>query len=153
MNPFTATSSPPNASTARRPLTSTELDTIRGQIHGDAPGPHESVKAVVTAVFDALLTGHGRTYRDHHDDALFDRGSYAIPFSQWTAIVTTVTDRSCAWGAAASAGMDLAALLPASYDDPAVPTPLLKPIDNNPTWYAWTSAATPPPPSPPASST
>ena len=129
MNPwFTPTSTAPQV---RRPLTSTELDRIRERIHGDAAGPHELVEAVVTAVFDALLTGRGQAYRDQ-DDALFDRGSYAIPVSQWTAIVTAVTDRAYTWGAAASAGMDLAALLPAGYDDPAVPTPLFKPIDDNP---------------------
>ena len=133
MNPwFTPTSPPPKVSAVRRALTNTELDTIREQIHGDAAGPHELVEAVVTAVFDALLAGQGRTFRDHHDDALFDRSSYAIPVSQWTAIVTTVTDRAYMWGAAASTGMDLAALLPGSYDDPTVPTPVLKPIDDNP---------------------
>ncbi|MEV4708199.1 hypothetical protein [Actinoplanes sp. NPDC049316] len=116
----------------RRPLTRSELDAIREQIHGDALGPQELVTAVVTAVFDALLTGQARTYRDVRDDALFDRDNYAIPASQWTAIVTTVTDRAYTWGAATSTGMDLAALLPTSYDDPAVPTPLLKPIDDNP---------------------
>ncbi len=133
MNPWFTPTSPPTATPAvRRPLTSTELDTICEQIHGDAPGPHKLVDAVVTAVFDALLTGRGRTYRDHHDDALFNRDNYAIPVSQWTAIVTTVTDRAYTWGAATSTGMDLAALLPASYDDPAVPTPILKPRGNRP---------------------
>jgi hypothetical protein len=133
MNPWFTPTSPPPAAAVRRPLTSTELDTIRAQIHSDAAGPHELVDAVVTAVFDALLTGQDRTYRDHRDDdVLFDRDSYAIPVSQWTAIVTTVTDRAYTWGAATSTGMNLAALLPASYDDPAVPTPLLKPIDGQP---------------------
>ncbi|UQU67389.1 hypothetical protein COUCH_14445 [Couchioplanes caeruleus] len=43
-----------------------------------------------------------------------------------------MTDRAYTWGAATSTGMDLAALLPSSYDDPAVPTPLLQPIGGNP---------------------
>jgi hypothetical protein len=130
MNPWFTPTSPP-VSAVRRPLTSTELDTIRQQIHSEAAGPHELVTAVVTAVFDALLADRERAHRDHQDDALFDRSLYAIPVSQWTAIVTTVTDRAYTWGAATSTGMNLAALLPDSYDDPAVPTPLLQPIDGS----------------------
>ena len=132
MNPwFTATTPTQDVSTVRRPLSPAELDTLRRQIHSDAAGPQELVTAVVTAVFDALLTDQSRTYRQHQDDALFDRSRYAIPVSQWTAIVTTVTDRAYTWGAATSTGMNLAALLPASYDDPAVPTPLLQPISGS----------------------
>ncbi|GLZ00806.1 hypothetical protein Acsp02_80580 [Actinoplanes sp. NBRC 103695] len=129
---FTATTPPSNVYTVRRPLSDTELQNVRERIHGDASGPHELVEAVVTAVFDALLSGHGRTYRDHRDDPLFDRNRYAIPISQWTAIVTTIVDRAYTWGAATSTGMNLAALLPAGYDDPAVPTPLLNPIEDQP---------------------
>lgn len=132
MNPWFTPTSPPAFTVVRRPLSASELDTVRERIHGDASGPHELVDAVVTAVFDALLTGQGVTYRDHHDDPLFDRSNYAIPVSQWTAIVTTVTDRAYTWGAATSTGMNLAALLPASYDDPTLSTPLLKPIDVQP---------------------
>ncbi|MFG1995238.1 hypothetical protein ACGFJ7_35215 [Actinoplanes sp. NPDC048988] len=133
MNPwFTPTSPPPTVTVVRRPLSDSELDIVRARIHEDAAGPYELVDAVVTAVFDALLTDQGVTYRDHRDDALFDRNNYAIPVTQWTAIVTTVTDRAYTWGAAASAGMNLAALLPASYDDPAVPTPLLTLVDTQP---------------------
>lgn len=132
MNPWFTPTSSPTVTAVRRPLSASELDTVRERIHGDAPGPYELVDAVVTAVFDALLPDQGLTYRDHRDNALFDRNSYAIPVSQWTAIVTTVTDRAYMWDAATSTGMNLAALLPASYDDPAVPTPLLNPIDTQP---------------------
>jgi hypothetical protein len=122
---------------AQRPLTETELHTIRERIHGPANNAFHLTDTVVEAVFDALLTGSGHTYREVErlGGEHFDRNRYAIPISQWTAIAMTVTDRAYEWGTAASAGMDLAALMPAGYDDPDVPTPHLAAPDERP--YIW----------------
>jgi len=116
----------------RRPLSGTELDTVRERIHAELAGPRELVDTVVAAVFTALLADLGDTYHDHEHDEAFERGRYAIPVSQWTAIAVAVTDRAHTWGAAISVGMDLAALMPSSYDDPAVETPQLGPPDGRP---------------------
>ncbi|MEU7906400.1 hypothetical protein [Actinoplanes sp. NPDC049118] len=109
----------------RRPLTDAELHDVRQHLHGDADCPRALVDAVVTTVFDALLADSGQTLRDRSPGEGFDRSRYAIPVSQWTAIVMAVTDHAYAWDAAVSTGMVLAALMPAAYDDPAVPTPHL----------------------------
>jgi hypothetical protein len=116
----------------RRSLSDTELDSVREHIHADVPGPRELVDTVVTAVFTALLADLGETYHDHERGEAFERGRYAIPVSQWTAIAVAVHDRAYTWGAAIAVGMDLAALMPGSYDDPAVATPQLGPVDGRP---------------------
>jgi hypothetical protein len=99
--------------TVRRPLTPLELAAVRDAIVADAAGPFDMVASAVAAMFAALS---GKT-----TDAEAGRDRYAIPISQWTAIAGAITDRAAAWGAGVEAGMQLAGLLPSSYDDPDTP--------------------------------
>jgi hypothetical protein len=128
---FTAPPSP-EVYRVRRALSDAELNAVRDRIHAEVTGPRELVDAVVATVFSALLADLGETYHDHEHDEEFERGWYAIPSSQWTAIALAVSDRAYTWGAAVAVGMDLAALMPGSYDDPAVTTPPLGPADGRP---------------------
>ncbi|GIF01090.1 hypothetical protein [Paractinoplanes rishiriensis] len=117
---------PPNTGVylVRRPLTDTELDTVRQALHADIADPRDLVDTVVAAVFTALLAGTGDTYADLCCDAAFERGLYAVPISQWTGICLVVTGRVAGWGASTIAvEMDFAALMPSAYDDPTVATP------------------------------
>ncbi|MFF5085432.1 hypothetical protein ACFY36_51045 [Actinoplanes sp. NPDC000266] len=124
----------------RRALTAGELGVIRDRIHADAAGPRELVDTVVAAVFTALLADLGETYDARAGDGSFERGRYAIPNSQWVVIAAAVTGRAHVWDAAVPVGMDLAALLPGSYEDPAVPAPDLQPLPQLATRPAPTTA-------------
>lgn len=113
----------------QRPLTGSELDLIRVAINSNAEGPRELVEQIITTVFAAL-----RHDRDAgvETQAGLDRGRYAIPISQWTAILGAAYDRAYAWSAAVEVGMDLANRMPGSYDDPQTPSPHLGPVDDRP---------------------
>lgn len=108
----------------RRPLTDLELLAVRDAIDDDAAGPFDMVTSAVAAVFAAL---YGETTGQQAG-----RDRYAIPVSQWTAIAGAITDRAAAWGAGVEAGMQLAGLLPAFYDDPDTPSPQLGCADRRP---------------------
>lgn len=116
----------------RRPLSGAELDTVRRCIHADVSDPGELLDSVVAAVFTLLLADVDETYADHQARPGFERGHYAIPVTQWTAISLAVIARARTWGPTTAVEMDLAALMPGAYDAPDVPTPDLGPADQRP---------------------
>ncbi|MEU4244288.1 hypothetical protein [Actinoplanes sp. NPDC026619] len=125
--PVRFTAAPSASYRVRRPLSDTEVDTVRQHLHADVPGPRELLNTVVAAVFTALLADVGDTYTDHESEPGFERGQYAIPISQWTAICLALTSRAAAWGPTTTVEMDFAALMPSAYDDPNAITPDLSP--------------------------
>ncbi|GIM98046.1 hypothetical protein [Paractinoplanes toevensis] len=125
--PVRFTAAPSASYRVRRPLSTAELDTVRQHLHADVPDPQELLNTVVAAVFTALLTDVGETYPDHEPDPRFERGLYAIPISQWTAICLALTSRAATWGPTTTVEMDFAALMPSAYDDPTATTPDLGP--------------------------
>jgi len=77
------------------------------------------LSATVGALYNALLSDTGRTIDQLPEGDRLDPRDYAIPTSQWRAILAAITNRAQAWGTAAEVGLELAlGLMPAHYDDP-----------------------------------
>jgi hypothetical protein len=116
------------SSTAQVRTTLTDHDLHR--IHAaviDAADTRQLVETTLTILYDALAGGAGT----HAGQITPQR--YAIPTSQWLAILTAVTQRAQAWGTAAPVGLELAlTLMPGHYHDPDVPAPDLNLPDYRP---------------------
>jgi hypothetical protein len=108
-------------------------------IHAAAQAAQNTGQLLATAVRALYLALRDRT--DHPLQAeppslaeLIRPGDYAIPTSQWQAILAALTGRAQAWGTAAEVGLELAlSQLPAQYDDPDIPEPDLPLPDHRPT--------------------
>ncbi|MBN1171089.1 MAG: hypothetical protein JXA67_02845 [Micromonosporaceae bacterium] len=112
----------------RRVLRPDELHRIHTMIH-DAADTRQLLVLALGVLYDALLAtpGSGPTAQPIVPDR------YALPSSQWQAILTAMTRRAEAWGTAAEIGLALATgLLPGQYDDPSVPAPDLRLPDYRP---------------------
>ncbi len=115
----------------RRALTPDELK----HIHTEITAAHNTTDLLLRAfraMFTALLSDVGATVDDLGADNKLRTGDYAIPTSQWQAIVTAITDRAEQWGTAALLTFDLIELMPASYDDPDMPAPGWQRVDRRP---------------------
>ena len=110
----------------RRVLHPDELHRIHTVIR-DAADTRQLLGTALRVLYDALSTDTESEARP------IAPGRYAIPTSQWQAILTAMTSRAQAWGTAAEVGLELALnLLPARYDDPTVPAPDLALPDYRP---------------------
>jgi hypothetical protein len=97
-----------------------------------------SIRQLLAATLDALYTAlSGATKPAGTKPAgPISADQYAIPASQWQAILGAVTRRAEAWGTAAEIGLELALnLMPGRYDDPTVPAPDLRLGDYRPSEY------------------
>ena len=115
----------------RRALSADELAHIHEEITA-ADNTTDLLMRVFRAVFTPLLADLGATLDDISEDNKLRTGQYAVPTSQWQAIVTAITDRAAAWGTAALLTFDLIELMPASYDDPETPAPVWHRVDRRP---------------------
>jgi hypothetical protein len=110
----------------RRVLSPDELHRIHTVIR-DAADTRQLLGTALGVLYDALSTDAEAEARP------VIPSRYAIPASQWQAILTAMTQRAQAWGTAAEVGLELALnLLPAYYDNPAVPAPDLDLPDYRP---------------------
>jgi hypothetical protein len=124
----------PTGGPLRRILTDTELATLYAAI--DAAGDTAAlVTAVITGVYTILLDGTGQAWNSHGPADPVDPTAHAIPATQWHAIAEAATRRAEAWGSAAHIGLDLANLMPSTYDDPDLPAPLRSRTDHRPDHY------------------
>jgi hypothetical protein len=110
----------------RRVLSPEDLHRIHAAIR-DAADTRQLLGTTLNALYTALSTD-----TDPAAGPIIP-GRYAIPTSQWQAILAAITRRAEAWGTAAEVGLELATnLMPAHYDDPAVPAPDLPLPDYRP---------------------
>ncbi|MDQ1645715.1 MAG: hypothetical protein QOJ50_1899 [Cryptosporangiaceae bacterium] len=114
----------------QRALTNTEIQAILAAIE-NATSTADLLHRAVSTIYDALLTGTGATFAGATAHSIRPTG-YAIPASQWQAIMRAVTDRAAQWGTGAELGLNLVNLMPSSYDDPAVPAPAVPAADHRP---------------------
>jgi hypothetical protein len=98
------------------------MDTVLSAID-DATDSTRLWAAAVSGVYDALLAGTGRTLSTLGEGVRLDPDAFAIPTVQWQAITAAALGRANAWGTGAQVAVDLANLLPATYDDPTAPVP------------------------------
>jgi len=116
----------------RRALTADEMHRIHTTIR-DATDTRNLLDAAVDALYTALLADTGRTVDQLPEGDRLRPCDYAIPTSQWQAILGAITNRAQAWGTAAEVGLELAlGLMPAHYNDPQVPVPDLPLPDYRP---------------------
>jgi hypothetical protein len=112
----------------RRVLSSDDLHQIHTVIR-DAANTRQLLGTALRVLYDAMSTD---TEAPAEATPIVP-GRYAIPTSQWQAILTAMTSRAQAWGTAAEVGLELALnLLPTHYDDPTVPAPDLALPDYRP---------------------
>jgi len=129
---MTMTTSANSTSRVRRPLTADELHTILSAVR-DAADTRQLLTTAVRALYTALLADTGHTFDNLPAGEQIDPGEYAIPTSQWQAILAAITGRAHAWGTAAEVGLELALnLMPSHYDDPQTPVPDLPLPDYRP---------------------
>jgi hypothetical protein len=109
----------------RRPQTGDELDTIRQRIvvAADTTG---LLHDAVLAVYAVLLADTGHTLADLPAGQRLNPTDFAIPSSQWNAIVDAIGRRAQAWATTAAIAMELIDVMPSAYDDPDVATPDFK---------------------------
>ena len=107
----------------RRPLTDAEMRAILSGI--DTAQDVSGVWiAAVSGIYGPLLADTGRCLAGLDEDVCIDPDAFAIPALQWRAILAAAANRLNAWGTAAQLALftlELAAVLPATYDDPTVP--------------------------------
>ncbi len=116
----------------RRALTPDELHTIHVAIR-DAQDTPDLRNAALGALYTALLADTGNSLHEMLEAGQLKASDYAIPTSQWQAILAAATRRAEAWGTAAQIGLDLAInLMPSHYHDPDAPTPDLPLPDYRP---------------------
>jgi hypothetical protein len=106
----------------RRAFTTTELTAIIDRIDA-ADSTGDLLAAAISGVYDTLLADTGLTLTTLPDDRRIDPRQFQIPASQWEAICGAVTDRAAAWGTGPDIALELANVMPGSYNDPAAPTP------------------------------
>jgi len=106
----------------RRALTAEELHSIRARIlaAADTAG---LLNDAVLALYAVLLADTGRTFADLPGWQRLNPADYAIPTSQWEAIVTAISRRADAWGTTVQVALDLVDVMPSSYNAPDIPAP------------------------------
>jgi hypothetical protein len=130
-NDPTTTADP--AGPIRHVLSDDDIASILATIR-DAENTQQLVSDTVGALYDAILVGREPTSGGSTSLIPDVRpGDYALPSSQWQAIVSAVTQRAQQWGTQAEAGLELALnLMPGQYDDPTVAPPQLPLPDYRP---------------------
>jgi hypothetical protein len=115
----------------RRPLTDTEMTTVRTAVTA-ATSPPEILVTIVTTVFTALLEPLEETLADYGPSRPLDPRAFAIPQTQWEAISEACLARADAVGGRMTLVMELINMMPASYNDPAVTTATAPVADQRP---------------------
>jgi hypothetical protein len=101
----------------QRALRPEELQSILERISA-ATDTHALFIATVYGALGPLLADDGIAVADLGPDRKANPSHYAIPTSQWQAIVGAATDRAAAWGTGVHLGFAFANVMPMFYDDP-----------------------------------
>jgi hypothetical protein len=110
----------------RKALNDHDLHRIHAAIT-DAADTRQLIETTLTILYAALAGNTGA------EAGQITAARYAIPTSQWLAILTAVTNRAQAWGTAVPVGLEMAlTLMPGHYHDPDVPAPDLDLADYRP---------------------
>lgn len=109
----------------RRPLTLDELDRIAAGIR-EAANTGQLLTNVLHGVYDALLGDDGRSLQTLPDGVWLDATRFAIPATQWHAIMVATGNRATAWGSGPELLLFALELMPSAYVDPSVPAPQLQ---------------------------
>ena len=115
----------------KRPLTADEISTILAGIPC-ATSTAELLDGTVRDLYTALLTGTGTQLADFNTEQQLRPGDYAIPTVQWNAIATALSNRAQEWGTSLQLSLDLVNVMPATYDDPDMPAPVVTTVDFRP---------------------
>ncbi|MBT8228377.1 MAG: hypothetical protein KJO75_23190 [Dactylosporangium sp.] len=94
------------------------------------------VFGIVADLYNALLDDDHRSIADLDVNRPLRPGEYAIPTTQWEAIMHEATGRAAAWGTSAATGLELVNVKPDTYDDPQASTPPADTDDHRPTSLA-----------------
>jgi hypothetical protein len=122
---------------ACRALSSAEMTAILERIDAASSGP-QIITTVLDAVFSALLASQGASLADYGPDRRLVPGQFAIPQTQWEAIVDAATGRGDAFGARVEIAMELLDTMPGTYDDSTAPIPPRARIDHRPSEHVVT---------------
>jgi len=123
---------PPSTGQVRRALSTTELQHILDAVR-DATDTRQLLSTAIGALYTALLADTGRDLTQLPDGQQVRPGDYAIPATQWQAILTAITGRAQQWGTAAEVALAASVdYMPAQYNDPRVPAPTLTLPDYRP---------------------
>jgi hypothetical protein len=116
---------------AQRALTGAEMTSVMTAINAASSTP-EILVAALNTVFTALLEPLGESLADYGPTRRLDPTSFAIPFTQWTAISQACMARADAFGGRMHVAIELINVMPASYDDPSAAVPDTPPEDQRP---------------------
>ncbi|MEJ3741754.1 hypothetical protein WEI85_00430 [Actinomycetes bacterium KLBMP 9797] len=116
----------------KRPLTEPEIGDIIAGIER-ATNSAELLGGALRNILNPLLADIGASIDDFNADHRLRPSDYAIPASQWAAIMDAITGRAAEWGASVQVGLELINVGPATYDDPDVPAPAIAIPDRRPT--------------------
>ncbi|GHJ45868.1 hypothetical protein Cs7R123_32100 [Catellatospora sp. TT07R-123] len=114
-----------------RALTAREISGLLDRI-GAASSTGELASVTIRGLFNVLLDGTGRAFDDFDASNPLDPTRYAIPETQWSAVLDAVTRRAEQWGTGPQLALELINIMPGSYDDPTVPEPVLPQADYRP---------------------
>lgn len=117
---------------ARYQLTNDDFAAIQSAIR-NAASTRDLLTTSIDALYRAILTDTGRSPATLPHRHQLRPGDYALPTSQWQAIVDAITARALQWGTVAEVALELSLnLMPGQYDDPQVPVPQLDLPDYRP---------------------
>ncbi len=115
----------------KRPLTAAEFELVLDTIDR-ATNSADLIASSVRVTFTALLSDVGERLEDFSPQHRLNPDEYAIPQTQRDAVMTAITNRADEWGTATQLALDLINKMPAGYDDPAVPAPIIALHDRRP---------------------
>jgi hypothetical protein len=115
----------------KRPLTADELSVIFAGIDA-ATNTRALLNGALRDLYTPLLADLGTSLDNINAEHPLRTTDYAIPTSQWTAIVGAITDRAQEWGTAVTLTLDLVNAMPSSYEDPDIPAPVVEKVDRRP---------------------
>jgi hypothetical protein len=124
-------SSNDNPVVVTRALTVAEMQTLLTAVR-DATSTRDLLTVAVVDLFTILLAEEGKTLADVTPGNQLDPSRYAIPTAQWTALSTAIVDRAAQWGTSAALALQLVDTMPATYDDPTAPVPVMARVDYRP---------------------
>ena len=114
-----------------RALSVAEMQTLLTAVR-DATSTADLLTVAVVDLFTILLADEGKTLNDYSADNRLDPSRYAIPATQWTALSGAIVDRAAQWGTGPELALQLVNTMPATYDDPTAPVPVLPRVDYRP---------------------
>jgi hypothetical protein len=114
-----------------RALTFDEMRVIVGNAR-DANTTGHLVTGIVADLYNALLGDEHRSIADLDVHRPLRPSEYAIPSTQWEAIMREATGRAAEWGTSVETGLELINVKPDVYDDPQATAPPADTTDHRP---------------------